>query len=234
MAEKLQCPACAAKLWGDGSECTACGREIEVLCWEITSGAGNFSFRGKQGLSELRERLVDGTIALGDRCRQLVERLVEVVDGTDRFEAKEDRDWKPLREYAQKEFALRALYDPVGAYGTRSAYITWAVAGIAVATAWNADGMLAAGAHPVAAVLLGLVMVVLFPTVIGVVIGALVIGAIYGIPGMGVGWRALVAVGLGAAVGGAIGWTIGYGIGALVGLRKSRAIVLDPKDSTSD
>lgn len=113
MSEKKHCPACGARLWGDGKECTACKREIKILCWEVESADGVLNFRGKKGI----------------------------------------------------------------------------------------------------------------------IIGALVVGAMYGIPGMGVEFRTVIAMELSAVVSATLGWTVGYGIGALIGLRKPRAVTLEDKDS---
>lgn len=248
---KRPCPACGKKVVAGTAECPHCGREVERVCWELETGGERRFFAGKKGLAELGAALVSGSVQLGDRCRQRIEWLdskegrttsgggsadeserqnVDQAEGENgganqRFVVKEERAWQTLGAYADSEFELRRLYDPVGAWGKRSAFVTWGVVGVVVAVAWNTDGLLAYGAHPIVALLLGAGMLLLLPTVIGLIVGSLVVGSLYGVPGMGMGFRTLVAAFLGVAVGAVVGWTFGYLVGAVIGMREPRRVV---------
>ena len=225
MAAKKTCPACNKQIPEAATECPQCKKQLETLCWEIERESNErVSFSGPGGVESLREKLISGELKLRDRCRQYTKVLERVEASEEHFGVKKEKEWKTLRDYANAEFSLQVLYAPVQACAKRGAMITGIVVGLLVAIAWNTSGLLAVGANPAAAVVLAIGMLLLFPTVIGLIIGSLVVSAIYRIPATGMGFRTLIAAILGLLVGLAVGWTVGYAIGALCGLRVKKVL----------
>ncbi len=222
---KKRCPACERKVNEAATECPHCKKQLEVVWWEVQGGSGErLLFSGKGSIETIREQLISRQLQLSNRCRQYIEKLDRVVEGQDLYSLKKEMEWRSLRDYANKVFDLQKLYNPVEAYGKRSARITWAVVGAITAIAWNTSGLLMYGASPVVAVLLSILLLLLTPTIIGLIIGSVVISSIYNIPATGMGFRTVFAVLIGLAVGGAAGWTVGYLIGVFIGLGKKKVI----------
>lgn len=98
------------------------------------------------------------------------------------------------------------------------------VVGGIVAIGWNMQVLLTAGAPPFIAFVWSVVLLLLIPTVIGFVIGSVVVGGIHGLRPFRVAFGTLGAVLIGALVGGIVGWTFGYLIGIIIGLTKKRVL----------
>ncbi|MCK4816898.1 hypothetical protein KA005_14100 [bacterium] len=227
MAKKTKaCPACGKQIDESAKECPECKKQLEILHWEIEQEFGEkVVFLEPNAEESVREQLISGKLKLNNRCRQFINTLQRVEDGKDHYETKQEMEWKTLRDYANSVFSLQVLYNPVQAYGKRVAFITWVIVGAITAIGWNTNILLAAGANPIVAVILSIVLLALLPTVVGLAIASIVVGGIYALPPLGMAIRSLIALLIGALVGGAIGWTLGYLIGVLIGTIKKKVLV---------
>ncbi len=74
----------------------------------------------------------------------------------------------------------------------------------------NAELLVGAGANPIVAFIIGCVILLLLPTVIGLVIGSFLVGWIYDLPGLAMAFRCLFGGLLGAVAGLIIGFPLGH------------------------
>ncbi|MBU1163244.1 MAG: hypothetical protein KKA75_03740 [Proteobacteria bacterium] len=228
MAKKeKECPACKKNIDESAKECPECKKRLEILNWEIQQDSGeSIVFSEPDAEEAIRERLISGELKLINRCRHFTTALQRVTDENDHYENKEEKEWKTLKDYANSSFPLQVLYNPVQAYGKRVAMITGVTILIITAIAWDTEMLIAAGANPVIAVILSVLLLALTPTVIGLAITSYVVGRIYSLPPFGMAFRTLFAVVIGVLAGGAVGWTVGYLIGVIIGLTKKKVLVV--------
>lgn len=225
MAAKKTCPSCKKEINANAKKCPECQKDLEILYWDIELESGDKAlYPGEGAEPSIREQLVSGKLKLSNRCRQYINVLEGVEDGQEHYGLKKEMEWKTLRNYADGVFSLQALYNPFKAYGKRVAKITWAVIGAIVAIGWNMDILLTAGANPLIALVISVVLLLLTPTVVGLGIASFVVGSTYRFPPFSMAFRTLIAIIIAGLIGGAVGWTLGYLIGALVGFTKKKML----------
>lgn len=236
MAKKEKtCPACDKKIDDSAKECPECKKKLEILHWEVEADSGEkIVFSEPNTEDSIREQLISGKFKLINRCRQFTTVLQRVTGENDHYETKDEKEWKTLKDYANSSFSLQVLYNPVQAYGKRVAFIATATIGIITAIGWDTQMLLDAGANPIIAVILSILLLVLTPTVIGLAIGSYVVGRIYSLPPFGMAFRTFFAMVIGAIIGAAVGWTIGYLIGVIIGLTKKKVLAEDYEEDEKD
>lgn len=226
MAEEKICPSCRKAIDQKVKKCPNCQKQLEILYWEVEQHTGEkVLYSGEKAEVTIRENLIAGTLQLTYPCRQYVTLLKGVANGEDQYESLPDMGWKTLRDYADEVYALQVLYSPVMADGKRVAQQVWVLAGFVVAIAWNASPLLAIGVNPFVAILISIGLLILTPTIVGIAVGSVVVGGIYGFPPFGMAVRTGVAILVGAVVGGLISWTLGFAIGAIIGLTKKKMVL---------
>jgi hypothetical protein len=223
-AQKI-CPSCNTAINPTEKKCPNCKKALELTYWEIELDTGEKTlYVGDEAEANIREHLVSGKLKLVNRCRQYTTALEKVVDGNDQYINKTELEWKSLRDYTDRVFALQVLYDPIKAYGKQAAQTTWIIIGVIVAVGWNADPFLATGANLIVAIIISIVLLLLTPTVIGLIIAAYIAAAIFGLPATGIAFRSFISILIGMLAGGAVGWTIGNLIGVIIGSTKKKAL----------
>lgn len=99
------------------------------------------------------------------------------------------------------------------AFDEKAAEITMWLVGSTVAVGWVGAGLIAVGANPVVAIILGIVLLVAFPTIIGGFVGVGLTASIFDIAPFGLVLRILVAYVLGAVIGNVASFIAGYSMG---------------------
>jgi len=226
MAKKTKaCPACKKDIAEDATTCPLCGKQLEILHWEIEQESGEKILIIDPNAADLiREQLLSGKLKLSNRCRQYIKALMKVEEGKDEYGIKKEMEWKTLKDYANSVFSLQVLYNPAGAYGKQTA--GYAVYGIGAITAigWNASALLANGAGIIATIFWSIVLLFTNLTVIGVFIVSFIISKIYDLPPFAMAFRSYIALLIGGIVGLVGGWPIGYLIGVFIGLSKKKVL----------
>jgi hypothetical protein len=215
MAKNKTCPACAQETKDSETKCPRCGEQLEILIWEIELGSGECVRHSN--VEKIREGLLSGKYQLSDKCRQYKDVLSQISEGQRQYDRIDETKWHTIRIFAENEFSLLVLYDPRKAYGQRVTGITGGLVGGLVAIGWVASGLVAAGANPLLAIVLSVILLLSTFTVIGLFIAGNLIGNAYAVPWLGL---VIVAFIVGIVAGIATGFTIGRWIGFQIGSRK--------------
>jgi hypothetical protein len=218
MANKVACPFCKKEIDATKSKCPSCKKELEVLFWEIETESGNTeTYKGEGAEKVIRKKLLSGELKLSDRCRQYVNRIVNIEAGEAIYELKKDKGWKSVKESANKVLTLQELYNPTMAHGKEAAKIAWAIVGLISAVAYLTYYYTGAGHSGFIALLFGIGTIIISATGVGLLILAF-------IGGMNMLIQILIAMIAGVAIGAVVGWTFGLIIGAIVGSRKEKLL----------
>ena len=124
------CPACKTKIDKKSDTCPSCGKQLEILYWEIEQASGEkMVLAGGEAEITIRDDLLAKKLTLSDPCRQIIKKLSRVVNGQDVYVIKEEKPLLKLKDYANSVFELQVLYNPASAYGKLVAKITgvWSV-----------------------------------------------------------------------------------------------------------
>jgi hypothetical protein len=221
MADDKTCPSCNKEIKASTTVCPQCREQLEIVVWEIELASGDCLHHSQ--VEAIREDLLSGKFQLSDRCRQYKDVLVQINDGQKQYDKIDETKWHTVKDFADREFLLLSLYDPRKAYGQRAQEITGVLVGSLVAVYWIASGLMAAGANPVLAIVLSVILLLSTFTVIGLFVAGHLIGNAYGIPLLGL---VIVAFIVGIVAGIATGFTVGRWIGLQIGSRKPKLIAV--------
>jgi hypothetical protein len=161
------------------------------------------------GIDDIAARMARGAVKAGDLCAPHVL-----------------APWREMRKACDGHFALRKLYDPVGAYSVQVGLIVGGTLAGLFLIAHFIVGVMTMGGTYLLAALFGVLAIALTPTVVGLIV-LIVVARACGIPLLG----AVLGVGLvllTAVIMFFIGMGIGYGItwviATLAGAHKRRAV----------
>ena len=226
MAEKhKRCPSCSGRMPASATVCPRCKTELQVTVWEIQQTASQATcFRGREAVSRIKSGLISGTLKLSDMCRQRIEVLDRIENGEPRYSVKKEKRWDSLSAYARREFELHVLFAPARAYARLGSHVGFPLVAIPTAVYWSVTGLMYAGASPLNAVLLGILMLLSVPTVILAVPVFLIVSRIYDVPAFALTFFSYV---YGVVGGGVVGFTIGAAVGALLAVRKKPVVTVE-------